>query len=157
MKYLFCLFSFFSIVPVFSQSQLRVLGLSQPVDIKVDPFGVPHIYAKNENDMFFAQGFQAASDRLFQFEIWRRQARGLISEILGEREIKKDIGLPDDWKMDNIVKEAIEFYSKMSITPTAKLYKSALKAADDIAKYLEMTDILLAERTDKGSVVTPLS
>lgn len=92
MKYLFCLFSIFSIVPVFSQSQLRVLGLSQPVDIKVDPFGVPHIYAKNENDMFFAQGFQAASDRLFQFEIWRRQARGLISEILGEREIKKDIG-----------------------------------------------------------------
>ena len=45
----------------------------------------------------------------------------------------------------------------MSITPTAKLYKSALKAADDVAKYLEMTDVLLAERTDKGSVVTPLS
>lgn len=81
----------------------------------------------------------------------------IVDNNIRYQEIKKDIGLPDDWKIDNIVKEAIEFYSKMSITPTAKLYKSALKAADDIAKYLEMTDILLAERTDKGSVVTPLS
>ncbi len=73
------------------------------------------------------------------------------------QEIKKDIKLPDDWKIDSVIQEAIDFYIKMSITPTAKLYKSALKAADDVAKYLEMTDVLLAERTDKGSVVTPLS
>lgn len=73
------------------------------------------------------------------------------------KEIKKDIGLPDDWKIDKVIQDALDYYEKMSITPTAKLYKSALKAADDIAKYLEMTDVLLAERTDKGSVVTPLS
>lgn len=72
-------------------------------------------------------------------------------------EIKKDIKLPEDWKIDLVIQTAIDFYVKMSITPTAKLYKSALKAADDIANYLEMTDTLLKERTDKGSVVTPLS
>jgi penicillin amidase len=90
-QFLLC-FHIFSFVALFSQSHHSVSGLSHPVEIKIDPYGVPHIYANNENDMFFAQGFQAASDRLFQFEIWRRQARGLISEILGEREIKKDIG-----------------------------------------------------------------
>ena len=81
----------------------------------------------------------------------------IVDDNIRFQEIKKDIKLPDDWKIDNVVQEAIDFYKKMSITPTAKLYKSALKAADDIAKYLEMTDALLAERTDKGSVVTPLS
>lgn len=81
----------------------------------------------------------------------------IINNDIKIKEIKKDIGLPLDWKIDNTVKEAIDFYEKMSITPTAKLYKSALKAADDIANYLEKTDIILDERTDKGSVVTPLS
>lgn len=81
----------------------------------------------------------------------------LTDDKIRLNEIKKDIKLPEDWKIDKTVEEALEFYKKMSITPTAKLYKSALKAADDIAKYLEMTDVLLAERTDKGSVVTPLS
>ena len=54
--------------------------------------GVNHIYAKNEHDLFFAQGYCAAKDRLFQFEIWRRQATGTIAEILGPRELKRDIG-----------------------------------------------------------------
>lgn len=72
-------------------------------------------------------------------------------------EIIKDIGLPSDWKLDNVITEAIKFYKQRSLTPIAKLYKSSLKAADDISKYLESTDELLSERTDKGSVVTQLS
>jgi penicillin amidase len=39
--------------------------LRQPVEILIDHWGVPHIYAKNETDLFFAQGFNAARDRLF--------------------------------------------------------------------------------------------
>jgi penicillin G amidase len=54
--------------------------------------GRSHIYAKNENDLFFAQGFYACRDRLFQFELWRRQATGTLAEILGQRELKRDIG-----------------------------------------------------------------
>jgi hypothetical protein len=72
-------------------------------------------------------------------------------------EIIKDIGLPADWKVDSVIQEAISFYKSKSISPIAKLYKSSLKAADDISKYLEQADELLAKRTDKGSVVTPLS
>lgn len=73
------------------------------------------------------------------------------------KEIIKDIGLPSDWKIDEVIKNAINFYNSMSLSPIAKLYKSSLKAADDISKYLEMTDVLLAERTDKGATVTTLA
>jgi penicillin amidase len=91
MKILLSLFFISIFFSAFSQKIGKLSGLQEEVEIMIDPFGVPHIYAKNENDMFFAQGFQAASDRLFQFEMWRRQARGLLSEILGERELEKDI------------------------------------------------------------------
>jgi len=81
----------------------------------------------------------------------------LVDNDIRKVEIIKDIGLPEDWKIDKIMEDAIKFYISMSITPIAKLYKSSLKAADDLSKYLENTDVILAERTDKGGVVTQLS
>ena len=71
---------------------LAVDGLREPVDLLRDRWGVNHIYAKNEDDLFFAQGYTAARDRLFQFELWRRQATGTVAEILGRKELKRDIG-----------------------------------------------------------------
>src|SRR5688572_22304347 len=71
---------------------LRARGLSQPVEVLRDRSGIAHIYAKNERDLFFAQGYSAASDRLFQLELWRRQATGTVAELLGPREVKRDIG-----------------------------------------------------------------
>lgn len=73
-------------------NQLQLSGLNKPVEIIRDKWGINHIYAKNQKDLFFAQGYAAAKDRLFQFEIWRRQATGTVAEILGERELKRDIG-----------------------------------------------------------------
>lgn len=75
------------------KNELSVAGLEKPVEIIRDEYGVNHIYAQNEHDLFFAQGYCAAKDRLFQFEIWRRQASGTVSEILGKRELKRDIGV----------------------------------------------------------------
>ncbi|CAN5446035.1 penicillin acylase family protein [soil metagenome] len=75
-----------------STQRMQVKGLQQPVEIIRDSWGVNHIYAKNEHDLFFAQGYSAAQDRLFQLEIWRRQATGTVSELLGEQETKRDIG-----------------------------------------------------------------
>ncbi|HLU90177.1 MAG TPA: penicillin acylase family protein, partial [Cyclobacteriaceae bacterium] len=83
------LFSFSSILHA---QKLAVPGLLQEVEVFRDPFGINHIYALNEHDLFFAQGYLAARDRTFQFEIWRRQATGTVAEILGERELKRDIG-----------------------------------------------------------------
>lgn len=71
---------------------LSAKGLQQEVEIIVDEWGIPHIYAQTEADLFFAQGYYAASDRMFQFELWRRQASGTVAEILGPRELKRDIG-----------------------------------------------------------------
>jgi penicillin amidase len=71
---------------------LLVPGLSQPVEILRDRWGVAHIYAKNESDLFFVQGYNVARDRLFQLELWRRQATGTVAEILGPKELKRDIG-----------------------------------------------------------------
>ncbi len=71
---------------------LTVDGLVQPAEILTDRWGVNHIYAKTQADLFFAQGYAAARDRLFQFELWRRQATGTVAEILGEAEVERDRG-----------------------------------------------------------------
>jgi penicillin amidase len=67
-------------------------GLREKVEIYRDSYGINHIYANNQQDLFFAQGYAAAKDRLFQFEVWRRQATGTTAELLGERQLKRDIG-----------------------------------------------------------------
>ena len=74
------------------ETTLRLPGLEQPVEIVRDRWGINHIYAKTEHDLFFAQGYAAAKDRLFQFEVWRRQATGTVAEWLGPRELERDIG-----------------------------------------------------------------
>ncbi len=62
------------IVATAQQEQLQLPGVEAPVEIVTDRWGINHIYAETEEDLFFAQGYAAARDRLFQFEIWRRQA-----------------------------------------------------------------------------------
>jgi len=78
----------------FSQNteSLQVEGLDQTVEIIKDIWGISHIYAETEHDLFFAQGYNAARDRLFQFEIWRAQATGTTAEILGPKAIDRDHG-----------------------------------------------------------------
>ena len=84
--------SFFQNVEA-QQSKTAILkGVKEPVKVIRDKWGVNHIYAKNETDLFFAQGYLAAKDRLFQFEVWRRQATGTSAEIFGVREFKRDLG-----------------------------------------------------------------
>ena len=75
-----------------AQETLTVDGLDQPVEILKDKWGISHIYAETEHDLFFAQGYNAARDRLFQFEIWRAQATGTTAEILGPRATARDHG-----------------------------------------------------------------
>ena len=74
------------------EEQRTVKGLEDTVEILRDQWGINHLYAKNQHDLFFAQGYAAAQDRLFQFELWRRQATGTVAEILGAREVQRDIG-----------------------------------------------------------------
>jgi penicillin amidase len=77
---------------VAGSDELAVAGLTAPVEILRDRWGVAHIYARNEHDLFFAQGFNVARDRLFQLELWRRRATGTMAEIQGLSAVERDIG-----------------------------------------------------------------
>jgi acyl-homoserine lactone acylase PvdQ len=79
---------------------LKVTGLRAPVTIVRDGYGVPHIFAANEDDLFFAQGYVHAQDRLWQMELQRRQGRGTLAQLLGDDAIESDeqwgaLNLPD--------------------------------------------------------------
>jgi len=58
-------------------------GLPNDVQVYYDNYGIPHIYAKNEEDLYFALGYVHAQDRLFQMELLRRVGGGNLAEILG--------------------------------------------------------------------------
>jgi penicillin amidase len=73
-----------------ASERIVVPNLHQPVEILIDHWGVPHIYAKNEADLFFAQGFNAARDRLFQIDLWRRRGLGQLSEVFGPAFVEQD-------------------------------------------------------------------
>lgn len=94
MKILVCL-SLFSWLKLSVSAQEKIIslpGLQKSVEIITDNWGVPHIYAQTDEDLFFAQGYQAAKDRLFQLELFRRRATGTMAEVFGKRELKRDIG-----------------------------------------------------------------
>src|SRR5215212_11080871 len=65
-------------------------GLERPVDVLRDRFGVPQIFAENERDLFFAQGYVHAQDRFFQMELGRRAGHGRLSELLGGSALEFD-------------------------------------------------------------------
>ncbi|MCS6845797.1 MAG: penicillin acylase family protein [Caldilineales bacterium] len=69
---------------------LNVAGVRAPVTVYRDRYGVPHIFAENEHDLFFAQGYVTAQDRLFQMDFQRRAGAGRLSEVLGEATLDND-------------------------------------------------------------------
>src|SRR5574340_731662 len=68
-----------------------VSGLDHPVRILMDRWGVPHIRATTPADVFVAQGFNAARERLFQIDLWRRRGLGLLSEVFGSEHLERDM------------------------------------------------------------------
>jgi len=73
------------------QGTLKLSGLHEPVRVLRDRWGVAHIYARRQHDLFFAQGFVAAQDRLFQMELWKRSGQGRLAEILGSSALFRDL------------------------------------------------------------------
>jgi penicillin amidase len=73
-----------------SATTLRMQGLGSRVILRRDERGIPYIEATNESDLYFAQGYATASDRLFQMELFRRTARGELSEIFGKATLEED-------------------------------------------------------------------
>jgi penicillin G amidase len=72
------------------EETITVEGLTHPTDILIDKWGVPHIFADNERDAFFVQGFNAARDRMFQIDLWRRRGLGELAEVFGPAYVEQD-------------------------------------------------------------------
>ncbi len=70
---------------------LQARGLHTSVRVQRDRWGVAHIYANDPHDLFFAQGFVVAQDRLFQMELWKRSGQGRLAEVLGPAAVARDI------------------------------------------------------------------
>ena len=88
LRHLLVLVSFY---PLFNLAdEINVSGLNKPVEIIIDKYGVPHIYAQDHYDVFYAQGFNAARDRLWQIDTWKRRGLGQLSEVLGPSYIEQD-------------------------------------------------------------------
>jgi penicillin G amidase len=68
----------------------EVAGLAAPATIIVDHWGIPHIFAASERDAYFVQGYNAARDRLWQIDLWRKRGLGLLSASLGPDYVAQD-------------------------------------------------------------------
>jgi penicillin G amidase len=73
------------------RGEIQAPGLHHAVRVQRDTWGVAHIYASDQHDLFFAQGFVAAQDRLFQMELWKRAGQGRLAELLGPSAVPRDI------------------------------------------------------------------
>jgi penicillin amidase len=73
-----------------TSGEITLKGLKEDVEIIRDTYGVPHIYAKNEPDLFFALGYAMAQDRFWQMEFYRRVGYGRLSEVFGGDFVKAD-------------------------------------------------------------------
>ncbi len=78
------------LLPAIETTRFEVPGLDAPVEILVDRWGVAHVFAGGQDDMFFAQGWNAARDRLWQIDLWRRRGEGTLSEVFGPRFVEQD-------------------------------------------------------------------
>ena len=69
---------------------INMEGLKAPVEVRTDDHGIPHIFAQNEDDLFFAQGFITARERMFQMDLTRLAGRGELSALFGESMLETD-------------------------------------------------------------------
>src|ERR1051325_11473039 len=90
--FLITAFIFLSIVPAAAAqaTSLVLRGLKDQVTVRRDERGIPYIEAANDHDLYFAQGYVTASDRLWQMDLLRRTARGEIAEIFGKAVLEED-------------------------------------------------------------------
>lgn len=93
------------IASIVCAQRIPLEGLRAPVEIRRDRWGVPHIYAANQDDLFFAQGYITARDRLYQIDLWRRAGNGRLAEVLGADYVERDrlallFRFRGDWKKE---------------------------------------------------------
>ncbi|WP_458244286.1 penicillin acylase family protein [Streptomyces sp. MAI_2237] len=116
-----------------TKGSLTLDGLSGPVDVKRDGYGIPQIYASSDEDLFMAQGYVQAQDRFYEMDVRRHMTSGRLSEMFGKGQVKNDEFLRTlGW--DRVAKE--EYDTKLSAS--TKKYLQAY--AEGVNAYLQGKD-----------------
>lgn len=111
-------------------------GLYEPVDVYFDERGVPHIFAQNDHDLYFTQGFITARDRLFQMEIQIRAAGGMLSEWMGSRTFEYD----RHQRRLGMLYGAERAMEKMLASENPEVYNAIQAYSDGVNAYIETLD-----------------
>ncbi|PWJ44540.1 penicillin acylase family protein [Sediminitomix flava] len=91
----------------------QIEGIQDQVEVSFDTLMIPHVYAKNNHDLYFLQGYLTAKDRLWQMEILTAIAAGRLSEIIGKKGLENDI----EHRRKALKKAAVTFIDEADKTP----------------------------------------
>ncbi|WP_406476800.1 penicillin acylase family protein [Streptomyces sp. NBC_01615] len=122
-----------------TKGSITLDGLSGPVDVKRDGYGIPQIYASSDEDLFMAQGFVQAQDRFYEMDVRRHMTSGRLSEMFGKGQVKNDEFLRTlGW--DRVAKK--EYDTKLSAS-TKKYLQAYAKGVNAYLKGKDGKDISL--------------
>ncbi|MFJ6086208.1 penicillin acylase family protein [Streptomyces sp. NPDC092369] len=122
-----------------TKGSITLDGLSGPVDVKRDGYGIPQIYASSDEDLFMAQGYVQAQDRFYEMDVRRHMTSGRLSEMFGKDQVKDDEFLRTmGW--DRVAKE--EYDTKLSAS-TKKYLQAYSKGVNAYLKGKDGKDISL--------------
>ena len=121
---------------------LQVDGLEAPVEVRADEHGIPHIFAQSNEDLFFAQGYITARERMFQMDLTRLAGRGELSTLFGDRMVETD----KYFKTLGFYRAAEAEYGNLS--PATKTAVDSYTGG--VNAYLETAEFLPAEYTILG-------
>ena len=93
------------------EGAIKIATIKEDVEIYTDNYGVPHIFASNEEDLFFSAGYIAARDRLFQLSMVRLAVKGELSSVLGKDYVSTDIYFRS-WGIYNTATKLVDVMSK---------------------------------------------
>ncbi|MFE6826883.1 penicillin acylase family protein [Streptomyces sp. NPDC057690] len=122
-----------------TKGSITLEGLTGPVDVKRDGYGIPQIYADSDEDLFMAQGYVQAQDRFYEMDVRRHMTSGRLSEMFGKSQVDNDEFLRTlGW--DRVAKE--EYDSTLS-ADTKKYLQAYAKGVNAYLKGKDGADISL--------------
>ncbi|MER6343484.1 penicillin acylase family protein [Streptomyces sp. NPDC001595] len=122
-----------------TKGSITLDGLSGPVDVKRDGYGIPQIYASSDEDLFMAQGFVQAQDRFYEMDVRRHMTAGRLSEMFGKSQVDNDEFLRTlGWE-----RTAREEYDTKLSASTKKYLQAYAKGVNAYLKGKEGKDISL--------------
>jgi penicillin amidase len=129
-----------------TNGEIQVPGLQAQVEVYRDAYGVPHIYASNSDDLFFAQGYVHAQDRFWQMDFWRHIGSGRLGEMFGDSQVEADQVLRT-LGFARVAKEELETFDPTSqaileaYTAGVNAYLAERQGADLSLEYLVLKAI----------------